>query len=693
MSNKKRILIWSDYVGANTGFGKNARNLLEALHKTGKYELCNYACGMGWDNDDFQRWPWLTKGTLPVVQGEMDNFLNQFPPHEREHRARWVSYGNFNIDKIIKEFKPDFLLGINDPWGFDVTGRDWWDKFPCALHITVDSLPLLGQAQDLAKKCERYFVWSEFAEKAHHEAGQKHVKTLHGALKTNNFKPLTDSEKKQLRFINNIPEDAFIIGFVFRNQLRKSVIELLQGYKMFKAKNPHIKNPRLLLHTHFGEGWDIPRHLKEFNIDPNEVYCTYICHQCAEYEIKPFTSMLVDCNRCGIKGTQPNQQYPQGLGQVTANTQYGVNEEQLNEVYNCMDVYCHPFTSGGMEIPIFEAKLAGLVTCVTNYSCGEDSNAPEAASMPLDWVEYREFGTAFIKARTMPTSIEKQLTKVAAMDPRKRKEMGLKARDWTIKNYDSAVVAQQISDIVDILPETTFDFEFKKELKDPTAIIQPMASDADWLKQLYKEILKMSVEDNDSGLLYWIRELKEGKISKGNVEAFFRQEARKENSKNEVVDFEKILDTTGKKRVIAIMPQSMGDIIMFTSLFKSLRELYPADEWMLYISTEKQYAELVEGNEYIDRWIEYRSQFDNSSWLQGMGPHKGYFEVSLHPYWGTQRLNHYTQNGHSKIAFKLNSSDVELADDEQIIELSQEEAKNIVAAFERENKPLIYVPN
>ena len=38
-----------------------------------------------------------------------------------------------------------------------------------------------------------------------------------------------------------------------------------------------------------------------------------------------------------------------------------------------MDVYCHPFTSGGMEIPIFEAKLTELVTLVTNYSCGEDS--------------------------------------------------------------------------------------------------------------------------------------------------------------------------------------------------------------------------------------------------------------------------------------------------------------------------------
>lgn len=676
MSNKKRIIVWSDYVGANTGFGKNARNLLEALHHKGKYELCNYACGMPWDADDFQRWPWLTHGTLPMSQMELDQFLSQFDPREREHRARWVSYGNLNIDKIIKEFKPDFLIGVNDPWGFDVTSRDWWDKFPCALHITVDSLPLLQQAQDLAAKAKNYFVWSEFAEKAHHNVGQNHVKTLHGALKTENFKPFNDSEKDQLRFINNIPPDAFIIGFVFRNQLRKSVIELLQGYKLFKAKNPNVKNPRLLLHTHFGEGWEIPKHAKEFNIDINEILCTYVCGQCGGFEVKPFAGMHVDCNRCGIKGSQPTQQTPSGTGQITANTQYGVSEEQLNEVYNLMDVYCHPFTSGGMEIPIFEAKLAGLITCVTDYSCGKDSNVPEAFSLPLEWIEYREFGTAFIKARTMPSSIEKQLSKVAKMDKRTRKEKGQKAREWVIKNYDSKVIAKQIEDIVDNLPENTFDFELKKENKDPDAIIPHADSDAEWLKQMYKDILKMSVDDTDSGLLYWIKELKEGRIGRPQTEAFFRQEARKENSKTQVVDFEKLLDTTGKKRVIAIMPESIGDVLMFTSLFKDLRNLYPAEQWMLYISTKKEYAELVEGNEYIDRWIEYQQQFDNSSWLQGMGPHKGFFEVSLHPYWGTQRTNHYTQNGHTKISFNIKDSD-----DDQIIELSQEEARKIIEVF------------
>ena len=74
-----------------------------------------------------------------------------------------------------------------------------------------------------------------------------------------------------------------------------------------------------------------------------------------------------------------------------------------------MDVYCHPFTSGGQEIPIQEAKLTELITLVTNYSCGEDNCTPQSGGLPLEWNEYREPGTQFIKASTIPSSISKQL--------------------------------------------------------------------------------------------------------------------------------------------------------------------------------------------------------------------------------------------------------------------------------------------
>ena len=53
--------------------------------------------------------------------------------------------------------------------------------------------------------------------------GHKHVKTVHGCIESEYFFRLDDEKRLELRKQNNIEEDAFVIGFVFRNQLRKSV--------------------------------------------------------------------------------------------------------------------------------------------------------------------------------------------------------------------------------------------------------------------------------------------------------------------------------------------------------------------------------------------------------------------------------------------------------------------------------------
>ena len=114
-----------------------------------------------------------------------------------------------------------------------------------------------------------------------------------------------------------------------------------------------------------------------------------------------------------------------------------------------MDVYCHPFTSGGQEIPIQEAKLTELITLVTDYSCGQEMCYPEAYSLPLEWNEYREFGTGFIKASTCPNSISEQLEKVYKMSVEERSEWGSKAREWTLENFSIEKIGKFIEDFID----------------------------------------------------------------------------------------------------------------------------------------------------------------------------------------------------------------------------------------------------
>ena len=132
-----------------------------------------------------------------------------------------------------------------------------------------------------------------------------------------------------------------------------------------------------------------------------------------------------------------------------------------------MDVYCHPFTSGGQEIPIQEAKLSGLVTLVTNYSCGEDCCGEGTGGLPLSWTEYREPGTQFIKASTNPENIAFQLRKVFNMSDKKRSEMGKLARGFAIKNYSIESVCTKLESIIDNMPEVDWDFDFSNAKKSP----------------------------------------------------------------------------------------------------------------------------------------------------------------------------------------------------------------------------------
>jgi hypothetical protein len=97
-----------------------------------------------------------------------------------------------------------------------------------------------------------------------------------------------------------------------------------------------------------------------------------------------------------------------------------------------MDVYCHPFTSGGQELPIQEAKAAGLITLVTSYSCGTDSCYEHQGGIPLDWKEYREPNTQFIKATTCSQDISDKLSMVLNM-PENEKEVLLKNGSEYIK--------------------------------------------------------------------------------------------------------------------------------------------------------------------------------------------------------------------------------------------------------------------
>ncbi len=561
-----------------------------------------------------QRTPWKSVGCLPNNPKEVSE-LNRDP-----HLAKMASYGSINVDKLIANEKPDIYVGAQDIWGIDfVVGKPWFDQVNSVLWTTLDSLPILPSAVEAAKKSKNYWVWSDFATKALRDLGLSHVQTVHGAVEAKDFYRLEENHRVEIRKRNNIPNDAFVVGFVFRNQLRKSVPNLLEGYRIWKNSNPSVKNSRLLLHTHFGEGWNIMKLANEYKINKEEILTTYICKNCLEYEVKFFQGQDLKCLSCNKEKSQ-----------TTTNVGLGVSETQLNEVYNLMDVYCHPFTSGGQEIPIQEAKYSELITLVTNYSCGEKMCEQDAHSLPLEWSEYREHGTEFRKASTLPSSIAKQINKVFNMDKSKRIDMGKKAREWTIKNFSTENVGKIIESHFDKFEKVSSPISISFEEKDPNHQVPHIEDNSEWVSYLYKNILKdKTIDKENDGHKYWMAELEKG-AKRQDIENYFKQVASKENSKNKKVEFSEVLgkDDAGK-RLAYVMPESIGDLFLSTSLFKSIKELYP--DYNLYVITTSQYFDVLEGNPYIYKLIPHSNQMENLFWLEGIGDHKGYFEIAFLP--------------------------------------------------------------
>lgn len=475
-----------------TGFGKNMKNILLSLYRDPDIEVIEAANGVPYGRDI--NTPWESYGTYPSDP----KILKAIEKEPVKKRA--AQYGFYTIDKIVEKVNPDVFLGIEDIWAFrEYEKKPWWNKTKKIIWTTLDSLPILQQAIDAEPKCDQMLVWASFAEEAMKKLGHETVETVHGAVDYSHFKPLENRD--DLRNLHGL-SDNFVIGFVFKNQLRKSVPNILEGFKKFKSKNPEVK-AKLLLHTDWGEkqhGWDIPRYLKEKDLEDESVLSTYVCHKCDDYFIQPYSGEDKNCSSCGSEKSVK-----------TKNSGKGVGEKELNEIYNMMDVYCHPFTSGGQELPIQEAKAAGLITLVTDYSCGTDSAYEHQGGLPLAWNEYREPSTQFIKATTCPDSICERLQQVYEMDEESKSKLIDAGMKYVQENFSVENAVEK-------------------------------------LKNFIKSVeLRTSEEE---------KEEKKSKETKVSIQDFLK-------------------DVPLKDRIAVVLPRSAGDVLMANSLIENLSELYP----------------------------------------------------------------------------------------------------------------------
>ena len=316
-------------------------------------------------------------------------------------------------------------------------------------------------------------------------------------------------------------------------------------------------------------------------------------------------------------------------------------------------MYAHPFTSGGQERSIQEAKLCELITLVTNYSCGEDSCEEGAGSLPLAYSEYREMGTEFIKASTDTKDIAEKLVQVYEMNEQQRRKLGAQGREWVLKNFSLEVIGGQFEKILDALPFTDYAFDFQTVENDVNAQIPEISDNREWLATLHSAIFKRDVSSDDESLNHWVVKLETGQQDRKTIEEQIRKAAAEENAKIQKKELNTMLPEKPDDRLLITMPESLGDCINLTSLLRDARERYPSKK--IFVATKPQYIDvfLPIVGKYIDYVLDWHDVFDKVYELEGYAGNEKVFDIILAAHHNVQRPVNYIHNNHDKSEINL----------------------------------------
>jgi len=108
-------------------------------------------------------------------------------------------------------------------------------------------------------------------------------------------------------------------------------------------------------------------------------------------------------------------------------------------------------------------------------------------------------------------------------------------------------------------------------------------------------------------LVHWLNKLAEG-ASQQQVEEYFRNVASSSNSKAVKKSLiEQLSDN--KKRILYLMPEGELDLFVSTSLFSSIKELYPEHD--LYVACQPNLRGFIFGDENIHKILDFNEQFNN----------------------------------------------------------------------------------
>ena len=252
-SKKTKVIFYGDSPTCATGFGQVSRNILPALHDSGRYEVDILGINYWGDPHDypFKIWPM-------AVNGQRD-------PYGRQRLQQHLLDANlkydilfFLQDTFILDFLPSMISNLQK------AGK----RFKSVYYYPIDGIPKSIWIDSVS--CVDYPVtYTNYGFEQTTKIKPELVDRLriipHG-INPRVFFPAPAQQVKEFRqqFFGALA-DKFILTNVNRNQQRKDIPATIQAFKAFKEQRPDS-----ILYLHMmaqDQGWNLPEVIKAFGLD------------------------------------------------------------------------------------------------------------------------------------------------------------------------------------------------------------------------------------------------------------------------------------------------------------------------------------------------------------------------------------------------------------------------------------------
>jgi glycosyltransferase involved in cell wall biosynthesis len=476
---KKRILFCSEATFLNTGYATYAREILNYLHGTGKYELAELA-SYGERNDKRAVGiPWRYYGVMPnmesepkAAQSEIDSY-GSVPTNQ---------FGEFLFEHVCLDFFPDIVCDIRDFWMLDFADRSPYRPFfKWAIMPTVDASPQARQWIATYESADACFTYSDWAGGILGDQSGGKINYLGSAPPSAHpaYQPIQDKDEHKKKF--GIDPEYKIIGTVMRNQRRKLYPDLFEAFKKF-LDSSEDKKYILYCHTSYPDlGWDIPELIHQHELSAHVMF-TYICRETR----KPFPSLF--------KGAMAQSPYTGKFGSTLSSVKLGVEYSELSDIINLFDLYVQYANCEGFGLPQVEAAACGVPVMGTDYSAMESVLRKLGGITTKPKAFYKELETGCLRAVPDNDLAAEQFKEFFSQPKSLRRKMGFNTRKAFEKFYQwdiSGKKWEEYFDSVQLIPKELGWGSPPKVLQpSPKPEVQDNASPAQLARWLIVEALK-----------------------------------------------------------------------------------------------------------------------------------------------------------------------------------------------------------